>query len=232
MLASNKIDFLIVDTSSQETIIQSFNNIADKLFNDYKLQINDDFYRLLDIEFYFFAKGIYEDVHTHKSEMQLHSGKWYFHKSGIDLTIGNGVYHGGILLRGIMKFSNNLGTKSEFFEKEIHGPVNIKTEITSKFYGAFEDKCNLFRLVNIEKDRQGALMKSPSYIIKSKRIGLTSKDRDINDDFLNGDFRYQILLDGIKLNYSNKESLVKSLLKENKMDKVEAKEILGYNVKI
>jgi len=226
------MDFLQVNTTSQETVIQSFNNIADKLFNDYKLQINDDFYRLLDIEFYFFAKGIYEDVHTHKSEIQLHSGKWYFHKSGIDLTIGNGVYHGGILLRGIMKFSNNPGSKSEFFEKEIHGPVNIKTEITSKFYGAFEDKCNLFRMVNIEKDRQGALMKSPSHVIKSKRIGLTSKAGDINDSFLNGNFRYQILLDGIAIDYKNKESIVKELLKSGKIDKSKAKDILGYNVTI
>jgi hypothetical protein len=224
------MDFLKIIATSKESIYQSFDHIADKLFNDYKLQVNDSFYRLVDIEFFFFADKIHEDVFTHKHDMQLESGKWYFHKSGIDITIGNGTYHGGILLRGILKFLKHSLSQNDIFEKDFHGPVNVKMEISSNLYGAFEDKCNVFNLINVEQERQGAFMKNPSHVVKSKRINLTSKVKDVDDVFLNGAYRYRILLDDFNINYPNKEALIKSLLIDGKMDKSKAKNILGYDV--
>jgi hypothetical protein len=223
------MDFLKVLTSSKETIQQSFDRISKKLFTDFKLQVNNSFYRLIDIEFYFFADGIYEDVHTHQNEVQLNSGKWYFHQSGIDLTIGNGTHYGGILFRGLAKFSKDQHSNNDIIERDIHGPLKVKMEICSNLYGAF-DKCNIFRLNEVHGEGQEVLMKSPIHTIKTARIGLTPKIKDTNNEFLNGEYRYQILLNDFKLNYKNKEAIVKSLLADKKIDKAQAKEILGYNV--
>jgi len=223
------MDFLKIITASKDEVIKSFDRIAENLFNNYLLQINESHYRLVDIEFYFFSEdGLFKDIYTHQHEAQLNSAKWYFHKSGIDLTIGNKTDHGGILLRGLAKLK-----KGDFVvEKDFHGPLNVKMEICSNLYGAFEDKCNVFRLNEIHGESGGVIMKSPSYIIKTKRIGLSPKNEDTNNEYLNAEFRYQVLLDDFKLNYKNKEAIVKSLLASNIIDTLKAKEILGYNVTV
>jgi len=226
------MNFLQIDASSKEAVHQSFDKIADQLFNNYKLQVNDTFYRIIDLEFYFLAGKEFQDVHTHKHDTQLQNGKWYFHRSGIDLTIGDGINHyGGILIRGIAKFAVEPATE-KIYTENIHGPVNVKTELCSNLYGAFEDKPNYFRLVNIERELQGAFMKPAKYTIKSKRIGLTSKAGDADDVFLNGDYRYQTIFDGIIFDYPNKEAIIRPLLAANKMYKEEAKSLLTYDLKL
>jgi hypothetical protein len=47
------MDFLKVINTSKKTVIESFDRIANKLFNDYQLQVNRNYYRLIDIEFYY-----------------------------------------------------------------------------------------------------------------------------------------------------------------------------------
>ena len=102
---------------SAESITESFDLIAKELFTNYKLLVNDSEYRLIDIEFYYFAPVVFEDVYVHKiNPHQLQKGKWYFHGSGVDLTIGNGENHGGILIRGIAKISSESSPENHFIE--------------------------------------------------------------------------------------------------------------------
>lgn len=184
---------LLVNNESKATVISSFDTIAKSLFCDFQLEVNKHYYRLLDIEFYYYCDKVFEDVYAHKHEAQLQSGKWYFHGSGIDITIGDGINHGGILIRAVAKISGESSFDKNFIEKEIHGPLNVKTEICSKLKGAFEKELNTFCFHNISGDRMGAGMILPKHIIKSKRIGLNSKNDNQLQEFHNGKFRYVII---------------------------------------
>lgn len=182
----------IIDTTV-ESITQSFDQIAKKLFEDYKLIVNDNHYRFIDLEFYYYSSKIFEDIFVHKHEAQLQKGKWYFHGSGIDITFGNGKNHGGILIRAIAKISTESTREKKFIEKEIQGPINVKTEICSKLNGAFDTTPNDFAVYDISRERMGTLMLIPEHIIKTRRIGL-NPDKDISNEqsFYNGKFRYVI----------------------------------------
>lgn len=121
-------------------------------------------------------------------------GKWYFHGSGIDITFGNGKSYGGILIRGIAKISCN-GDSSptrNCIQKEIHGPLNVKTEIFSSLNGAFERRANFFHLEDISMERMGAGMVVPPYIVKTNRIGLNPSKDNQEQSFCNGKYRYVI----------------------------------------
>lgn len=193
--------YLEINSTNEETVINSFRDIAKKLFNDFKIIVNDTYYRLLDIEFYFYADGVFEDIYAHKHAHQLQNGKWYAHGSGLDITFGNETTnYGGILIRAIAEINKN-AAKEDFFIKreingqlcEIHGPLNVKTEIFSKFNDAFNTEPFNFCLADISKDRQGALMFEPTYIIETERIGLNvSKDVSEGARFFNGKFRFVI----------------------------------------
>lgn len=194
---------LEINCFSSETIDHSIDDIADKLFKDFQLQVNESFYRLIDIEFYYYAEGVHEDIYAHQHQAQLESAKWYFHGSGIDITFGNGKHFGGILVRAIAKLSPE-GEKSRYFtEKEIHGPLNVKTEICRNLKGVFEDASNIFRLIDISRDIHGALMIEPEYIINTRRIGLNPA-KEITDKFFSKKHRYVILL---KLKLKNKTQI-------------------------
>lgn len=182
---------LEINSFSSETIDQSIDDIAQELFRNFKLQVNESFYRLIDIEFYYYAEGLHEDIYAHQHQAQLESAKWYFHGSGIDITFGNGKHFGGMLIRAIAKVSPE-GEKSRYFiEKEIHGPLNVKTEVCRNLNGVFEDAPNVFRLIDISRDRHGALMVEPEYLIKTRRIGL-NPDKEITDKFFSKKHRFVI----------------------------------------
>jgi hypothetical protein len=227
------MDFLKVAVKSKEDVINSFGKIANKLFNNYVLQVNDNYYRLIDIEFYYHSKNnSHQDIYTHKSDSQLRQGKWYFHDSGIDITIGNGEDHGGILIRAIAKLGGNATIGTNFFQEEIHGPLNVKNEILRQLNGPFDIKANIFQLNDISQHDMKAMMIAPSLISTSKRIGLFPKSEDQKAEFINSDYRYLMFWDNHNLKYKNKEAIVKALLSANKIEHYFAKKILGYNVTV
>jgi|ERR1019366_2387025 hypothetical protein len=182
---------LEIDFLSREAILKSFDQIAEKLFKGFQLHVNKSLYRLVDIEFYYFSKNIYEDVYTHKHKDQLQNGKWYFHSSGIDITFGNGINHGGILIRAIAKISSEASKDKYFIEKEIHGPLNVKTEICSNFNGVFEKETNIFQLKEINGKMPNSIMYMPIRIIKTKRIGL-NPEKGNSQKFYDEKLRYII----------------------------------------
>lgn len=209
---------------SKGSIITSFDQIAHSLFNKYKLQVNDNWYRLLDIEFYYYAPDLHEDVYAHKHESQLQSGKWYFHGSGIDITIGNGKHHGGILIRAIGKVSANGKPENKFIEKQIHGPLNVKTEICSNFKDVFGETPNYMRLEDVSMELMGALMPIPKHIIKTKRINL-NPDNDPSQEYYDARYRYVIFP---KLKLANKAQIAYDMLEQYpQLEKAGVNEELG-----
>jgi hypothetical protein len=183
--------FLEINDITSESITEGFDKIANRLFTDYVLKVNEHLYRLLDIEFYYYAPGRFEDVYAHQHEHQLQNGKWYFHGSGIDITFGNGINHGGILIRAIGSLTGEADARNNI-KKDIHGPLNVKTEICSRLNGVFDQKPHVFHLENISMERMGAGMLVPEYIVKTKRIGLNPSKDNQEQHFYNGKFRYVI----------------------------------------
>src|SRR3954469_12701829 len=66
-------------------------------------------HRGTECEFYFRGPQ-HDDPFTHGNPVQVHAGRWYFHKTagvyrggsfkGVDVTFGDGTAKGGILIRG------------------------------------------------------------------------------------------------------------------------------------
>ncbi|MCI0461737.1 MAG: hypothetical protein L0Z62_32710 [Gemmataceae bacterium] len=87
-----------------------FTRIADRLLNGCRLLIGKEAHRFVEVEFYYFGEG-HPDPFTHREELQLECGRWYFHRTrgeyrggsfkGVDLTFGDGKAFGGVLIRGI-----------------------------------------------------------------------------------------------------------------------------------
>lgn len=186
--------FLEIDTTNRASVEAGFTKIAERLFCDYQLVVNNEHvYRLIDIEFYFFAPGSFEDVYAHKHEAQLQMGKWYFHGSGIDITFGNGACHGGILIRGIASIRGEDTPDHKGIFKQIHGPLNVKTEIFSSMRSAFDNQPNYLYLQDVSEERMGANLIKPEYMVRTNRIGLNSaKDEEDQSSFYNGKYRYVI----------------------------------------
>ncbi len=87
-----------------------FLRIADTLLNRTTLRVGDTANRLTEVEVYYHGPG-HEDVFAHRDPVQLHSGRWYFHRTrgsyrggsfkGVDLSFGDGTAHAGVLFRGL-----------------------------------------------------------------------------------------------------------------------------------
>jgi hypothetical protein len=213
---------LIINTTDKASIQGSFDAIAQKLFHNYLLKINDVRYRLIDIEFYFHSEENYKDVYTHQHINQLTSGKWYFHGSGIDITIGTKTNHGGILIRAIAKISENADPGKFFIEKEIHGPLNVKTEICSNLKDVFVEATNEFRLQKVHHAIDTFFV-APNAFYKTRRIGL-NKDRPGGNDFHDAPLRY-VIFPSLKLR--DKTQIAKDMLSSGTTTVDQINKLLG-----
>jgi len=166
-------------------ISASFDQIANDLFNNYIIKVNDNFYRLLEIEFYYNDSKDHNDSYTHGHKWQSRSGYWYVHGSGIDISIGSESASGGILLRSIQKLSPK---PSDEKEQYVFGPQKVLTELISGLNSCFDSKANVFALVP-PADHSIAIDKVPvEEIIQCGRIGLSAKD----EKYKNAPYRYLI----------------------------------------
>lgn len=100
-------DILQINDSNSETINESFGRIAQKLMNDFKLQVADKYYRIIECEFYYHSKNHPDPyVHGHKRQKST-KGEWYFNGSGLDITLADESGFGCILIRGIAEVKGN-----------------------------------------------------------------------------------------------------------------------------
>ena len=135
-----------------------FKGIAKLLLNNYHIETPSTKYRLTEIEFYYYNEnhpdestyGYSKKTSKPKSRIDLHKEKqrktlnWFFHYSGIDISIGNGTSPGGILIRGIEK----IGSPNEIFA----GPLIVQLELLNQGVSVNGDRNIQLKLVKNEKE--------------------------------------------------------------------------------
>jgi hypothetical protein len=219
-----------INFETQQTILESFNRIADKISNDIIIKINKAHYRIVDFEFYTYSE-IFLDPHTYKHKLQLQNGKFYLHSSGIDITCGNETCHGGILLRSVIKLYDGSTQESGFMKEQFDGPQNVATELFSNLNSLDNSEKNEISLVDVNIDNRNERFPLKKKIIKTKRVGLTPKSSDKDDFYRNIAIRYIIILPKFpqfKQTIKGIENILAEQVSKNQISEDEAREILGY----
>jgi hypothetical protein len=92
-----------------------FARIAERLLTGCRLVAGGKPHRLVEVEVYYHGPG-HQDVFAHRDPVQLHPGRWYFHRTrgqyrggsfkGLDLSFGGKadgkLAYGGVLFRGLV----------------------------------------------------------------------------------------------------------------------------------
>lgn len=95
-LNTTDMNFTIDDSN----IEQSFNTIARELINETILIVNDKVFEFTEIEFYYFKKGVHEDIYVQKNKRK--AGEWRVHSQGLEITLeATEDQYGSILIRGL-----------------------------------------------------------------------------------------------------------------------------------
>ncbi|MBE7443450.1 MAG: hypothetical protein HS119_13465 [Flavobacteriales bacterium] len=191
-----------------------FRKIASNLMSNFVIRINTHEYLFTEIEFYCqtIDKNRHHDPYVHGDDLQKRMSHWYFHGSGLDLTFGNELYYGGILIRGIK-------TKSDGEFKYISGPLNVVKELFSKANKVDEE--NIFCLAY--KNNASILIDEPFFV---RRVGLNEKH---NEEFYNK--KYRAIVDiSSKHPFKEKEKVYKTL-KEDSSVNVNLEKLFGYKIK-
>ncbi len=171
MAAASLIKILKIEDRSND-LHQEFSKIAKQLFTKFVIVKDERYrYRFTEIEFYF-QSSFHQDAYIYGKPMQLTSGKWFKHGSGIDLTFGNenANIFGGILIRGLWNITNKC---------YINGPLNVLKELSNGY-------------TNEDLQRKIIIVESSNnigIILSSTRFGLTKKDSD-KDDYLSRNYRF------------------------------------------
>jgi 3-methyladenine DNA glycosylase Mpg len=189
----------------------SFNKIANQLLNHFLLQVNNKFYRLLEIEFYVNDKignGLHIDDYTHGHEIQKKSNKFYFHGSGMDIAIGNEKMFGGILIRAIAEYNKGLVKENIVF-----GPLKVVTEIFNNFNNVIEGDKNTFNIVPSTLENQD--------VFALPRIGLNENK---NKEFHSKPYRFII---HPELGHKDKTAMAIYFKENYRMGSEEINKLLG-----
>ena len=218
-----------IDFTSPNTVIASFDRIADSIANELIFKINSVYYRIVDFEFYTKKDEIMPDSHTYNHDLQRQSGKIYVHASGMDITCGKKEYPCGILIRSVLKLNNDSDDEAGFIEKQISGPQSVATEIFSNLYPLNSNLKNEISLIDIEKSKP--YYKS-TYILKGKRVGLTLKPDDKENIFIEIPLRYVVIIPKYPKPYFQQqkkgfEQLLRDNIKLGKITETDAEAILG-----
>jgi hypothetical protein len=195
----------------------SYRRIAEKLMNDYKLQVRDKFYRIVECEFYYYHTENHKDPYVHGHQRQKESlGEWYFHGSGLDITLSDGTAYGGILIRAISMVDKDHVRPTK--ENTIIGPLNVCTEIFKQFGNVLSTKPIEFGLVEISKDPMGALMKKTE-VFAVPRIGL-NRIKDEEGQYWDRPYRF---ISFLNLPHREADKVKKYLVDNNKLTPEEYK---------
>lgn len=97
-----------LDRRPDDELESRFTATAKQILLRSRLMVGDECCRILEIEFYFHSPT-HPDPFVHRHPQQSTFGKWYFHRvgsgyrggsfKGVDVTFGNDVCFGGVLLR-------------------------------------------------------------------------------------------------------------------------------------
>ncbi len=197
------------------------------LMCNYQIQMNEDLYDFVEIEFYYNDKDIHNDEYTHGNERQKKCFEWYIHRTnnngirngrrkGLDITFGNENAYGGVLIRAIKNQNNICAGPSLTVDQLIKSAKtdNIK-EFTEKIEKAQIENSSL-KIVK----RKSQLDK---YVYRGPRIGLCDCKQ-----FANSLYRFAFLEGKIK----DKEKLAEIAICKDNRSKKDVSRDLGYNIKI
>jgi len=225
------MNLLKVNFESRETILNDIDKIANKFCHDVYIKVNTSCYRITDFEFYTYSEK-FPDPQTHKNKLQLENGKFYLHSSGVDITFGDGVNYGGILLRSVIKMYDGTDDKSGFLKEQFDGPQIVATELFSNLHNLNDNEPNIISLIDIEGRNQDSCFSRGKLLIKTKRVGLMPKEQDKDDFYMGLHFRYIVILNSFpkfKQKVKGIEELLKKEIINGNLKPDEANSILGYN---
>lgn len=156
-----------------------FMKIATALLTGSRLVAGGEPHRLTEVEFYYHGAD-HPDVFAHRDPVQVHRGRWYFHRTGgvyrggsfkgLDVTFGDGVSHAGVLIRGLETHDGTL----------IDGPSLLVDHLLKKT--GYQDVPTLDAAIGdrVAWADSGPLMLRPSPpedrpVLRTARVGLTLK---------------------------------------------------------
>ena len=156
MESITSLDFLKLRSKDWD---EEFERIATTLCNEYLICANERKFSIVDIEFYYYSETNHPDPFVYQaSERNKKMGEWFFHYSGIDITLGEGESRGGILIRAI---------KDIHTDEYILGPLKSMYVLLNCIPSISTGNPFLLRLEHNPKSQSGKLG-------KEVRIGLDS----------------------------------------------------------
>ncbi|RUA24149.1 MAG: hypothetical protein DSY76_08245 [Bacteroidetes bacterium] len=203
---SNKVkldfDYIAKDLKSE------FYKIADYLLNNVVIKVNENRFRITELEIYYNDSENHDDPFVHKNSLQLENAKWYFHGSGLDITFGKEKIYASALIRGVKNIKSNIYTD---------GPLNVVTELFKSMKSVYEQSTFILSPYSFEKEEWEP--------VKSTRIGL-NKDKDNEGDYIKKLYRYLV---EINTNHKFKEKTIvaKKLQDRNDFSHNEIKKIFN-----
>jgi hypothetical protein len=213
-MAPASISDVLKIESRSKNLYQDFCEIAKQLFTKFII-IKDETnrYRFTELEFYFMST-FHSDVYIYGKPMQLTSGKWFKHGSGIDLTFGNedAKIYGGILIRGLWDITN---------KRYINGCWNVLKELSDGYTKISNEALQI--KIQIKES-----LNEIDIILSSTRIGLSKKDSDA-DDFISRQYRF--ITDICPKNkFKEKTKVAEKTFETKLLDKNAVNNLFGYRI--
>jgi 3-methyladenine DNA glycosylase Mpg len=159
----------------EKDIETSFDLISQKIFSEFQIVANVHKYRIIELEFYYYSEQ-HKDFQTYRKDKQKTNGEWFFHYSGIDITIGNKDLkaQGGILIRSIGKLDINKQI-TEF----ICGPLRTKDELLNNYNSINSDK----RFLYLDKLSEHFTYNKVTDYEKTVRIGIDKNKNNFDKEY-------------------------------------------------
>jgi len=180
------LNLFYIDDENDLSIQRSFHRIATELMNNYKLKFAESFYRIVECEFYYYSNRHPDPfVHGHSRQKQT-QGEWYFHGSGLDITLGSNRGYGGILLRGIAAVKKEYPVPRR--EDAIIGPLKICSELFTQLGSVELSSKTEIGFVDITREKMGASMPEAT-VFAVPRIGLNAKNEHA-ENFISRPYRF------------------------------------------
>lgn len=221
---------LKIDTTSEESVQDSFQKIAERILYNTVLIINDNHYYLTDIEFYYDCPS-HPDTYTLPHCVE-EIGVIRPHEYGVDISLGSNLIvpkdgklreqrerqkdfgFGGILIRGMIKNETEAIYKPQVWQEIISSLKQIKDEKNLIYFDTKSNDSN---------------EKPP---IKVARFGLGKPDNDENNSRLkskyeNKEYRF---ISPSQIYFSKLKGKTLILNKSDLKDKKLINELAGYNL--
>jgi hypothetical protein len=166
--------------SDVETIMTTFEDIADILLYKSHIKTGHGSYRILEIEFYFKNNKHNDNVTIERTE---EAGMWWLHDYGVDLSfksVEKDNYYGGILIRSIMPLDDN-----KIDNEVIFGPRKCCWHL---FYSSAIQPNMVPQIVVNEGVNQDVGENTPG---KTKRY-LTRKPKETDGNYRESEYRFYV----------------------------------------